>query len=205
MMLHRWPDWDTRVPPRRGGLPLTAPEPGLRRIEVRALAGPESGTVRARPNAHPAPMHYTQQPSRVTSETNTAASVLYARMQGLISGPMLREELRGWDERYGERLPAALLLDLRDVAGYGPGTPSAARKWLLGAEERGVERIAFVASSSVIRTIVRVVSPDVNVSLRCFLSDQAAIDWLEGRFSADKKSKANRTDAAPRPRPRPRP
>jgi len=126
-------------------------------------------------------MHYTQQPSLVTSQTNGSATILCARMQGFIDATMLRTELEGWDLRYGAQLPSALLLDLRDVAGYGPGTPSLARAWLLGVEGRGVARIAFVAGSSVVRTIVSVISPDVSVQLRCFLSDQAAMDWLEGR------------------------
>jgi hypothetical protein len=130
-------------------------------------------------------MHYTQQPSRVTTQTNTAMTIMYSRMQGYITAPMLTGELDGWDARYTERLPSALLLDLRDVAGYGPGTPSIARRWLTKSESRGVQRIAFIASSSVIRTIVRVISPDVNVQMRCFASESSAIEWLEGRPVSD--------------------
>jgi hypothetical protein len=126
-------------------------------------------------------MHYTQEPSKVTSKTNSAATVLDAHLQGFITGPMLRGELEGWDTQYGEQLPSAFLLDLRSVSGYGAGTPRIARDWLLTAHERGVQRIAFVASSSVIRTIVRVISPDAKVLLRCFPTERSAIDWLEGR------------------------
>lgn len=150
-------------------------------------------------------MHYTQQPSRVTTQTNTAATVMYARLQGLITGPMLTSELEGWDARYGERLPSALLLDLRDVAGYGPGSPSIARRWLMESEARGVDKIAFIAGSSVVRTIVRVISPDVKAQLRCFLSETAAIEWLEGRAHRDQQKAARKRRGARNSSPRPAP
>ena len=133
-------------------------------------------------------MHYTQQPNKVTSKTNSALTVLYARLQGFITGPMLREEVGGWDAQYGDRLPGCVLLDLRDVAGYGSGTPRIARDWLVSADGRGVQRIAFVASSSVIRTIVRVVEPEVKAKMKCFANETAAIEWLERRPRARKRS-----------------
>lgn len=152
-------------------------------------------------------MHYTQQPSRVTTQTNSAMTMMYARLQGFITAPMLTQELEQWDGRYPERLPSALLLDLRDVAGYGPGTPSIARRWLTKSDGRGVRRIAFIATSSVIRTIVRVISPDVKVQMQCFANETAAIEWLEGRpasaedkpVSKRKRRKAGGPDSA-RPR-----
>jgi hypothetical protein len=143
-------------------------------------------------------MHFTQQPSKVSSRTNTNDTVLFAALQGFITLKMLREELASWDERHGECLPAAMLIDLHDARGYGPGTASAARRWLQSARKRGVKRIAFIARSTVVRTIVKVISPDVRVEMQCFQNDESAIAWLHGKPAAQ-PAKSSRS----RPRARP--
>lgn len=145
-------------------------------------------------------MHFTQQPDKVSSRTNTNQTVLFASMQGFITLKMLRDELAGWDEKHGERLPGAFLIDLCNVSGYGPGTAGAARRWLHDARGRGVKRIAFIARSTVVRTIIKVISPDVSIEMECFGNDAAAIAWLEGQ-PAPKSAPSVRS----RPRARPRP
>jgi hypothetical protein len=132
-------------------------------------------------------MHYTQQPSRIS--WRAGSSVLHVQMQGFVTASMLSDAISTWERHYGARLPVGLVLDLHEVSGYGRDVAELARAWLSGARERGIRRIAFVAGSSVLRTVVRVISPIVPAELRCFGAAAAALEWVEGRGAAKKATR----------------
>lgn len=118
--------------------------------------------------------HYTQQPSQLrTSSPETA--LVEVRGGGFVTRQMVHETLDEW--RSGA-LPSSILVDLREVAGYESGCAALAHRWLLEAHRAGVQRIAFVASSSVLRTVTRVASSRAAVDLRVFEDEPTARSWL---------------------------
>lgn len=95
-----------------------------------------------------------------------------------MSVELVSDTLSAWSDAYGQSMPKTMLCDLRDVAGYGPGCGTLVREWLRRANDRGVERIAFLGSSSVLRTATRLLAPRVGVELRTFQDERDARRWL---------------------------
>jgi hypothetical protein len=118
--------------------------------------------------------HYTQQPSELRSSAESR--VLQVRGGGFVTRQMVKETILGWQD---DALPSGVLVDLREVAGYESGCATMAHRWLLGAHRHGVQRIAFVASSSVLRTATKLVSSAAAVDLQIFDDDVTARRWLE--------------------------
>ena len=126
-------------------------------------------------------MHYSQIQSSIKSTYVASAGVEPKRLQIHLEGFVDVYELGDRLEQLfecPEVAPAGVLCDLRAVAGYGPGTPTLARKWLELAHRVGVRRVALVANSSVLRTAARVISGHSPVLLRCFASERDAQLWL---------------------------
>jgi len=78
-----------------------------------------------------------------------------------------------------ESMPGELLVDLRDVAGYESGCAELAHQFLETALQSGVRRIAFVATSAVLRTAARLLLSGSSVRVRFFQDELAAKRWLE--------------------------
>lgn len=74
----------------------------------------------------------------------------------------------------------AMLVDLRDVAGYETSCLALALQFLREAPSIGFRRIALVASSSVLRTASRLAAQGVPVELRTFEHEPSAVQWLDG-------------------------
>jgi hypothetical protein len=123
--------------------------------------------------------HYTQQPSQI--QTSSADTALEVRGGGFVTRKMVHEALDAWRGT----LPPGILVDLREVAGYESGCASLAQRWLLDAHRSGVQRIAFIASSSVLRTVTRVASSGTSVALRIFEEESTARSWLAADGVAD--------------------
>jgi hypothetical protein len=96
---------------------------------------------------------------------------------------MVDETLAQWRTTLGAAAmssPAAILVDVRDVAGYDYECTSRAQEWLHHAYRLGIQRIAFVASSNVVRTATLLAARSSNVALRAFEHEHAAERWLAG-------------------------
>lgn len=127
-------------------------------------------------------MHYSQVRSAVESSFQPGpghdSDVLRVNLQGFMDANMLDERIGELAKRIEQRTPAGVLCDLRAVAGYGPGTQTLAREWLMLARRAGIRRFAVVASSSVLRTAALLLSRDLDCELRCFLGETEALRWL---------------------------
>lgn len=138
-----------------------------------------TAAVRLRSSDHPHLVHpvkhYTQQPSQLHT-SNAGTTMLEVRGGGFVTREMVHATLDGWKRA---SIPSGILVDLREVAGYEAGCATLAHRWLLRAHTHGVERIAFVASSSVLRTATRLASSAALVDLRIFEDEPAARAWLE--------------------------
>lgn len=122
--------------------------------------------------------HYTEQPSELTASTcpEDDGGVLHLRGGGFVTREMVDAALRAWER--GDAAGLDVLVDLRDVAGYDSGCVHLAAQWLHDAHRRGVRRIAFLASSSVLRTATRLAAERSRVDLRTFEHEPAARAWL---------------------------
>lgn len=98
----------------------------------------------------------------------------------------------------GAGLEPRILLDLRNVSGYEAACVEVAREWLSRARGYGVERIAFIANSSVVRTATEVVARHLHAPLETFDNVDAAQTWAT---EATVRPLASR-DALPPVRPR---
>ncbi len=131
-------------------------------------------------------MHLTDKSPSVVSATEPGLGLVQWRLEGFITVDVLREaldqSLEHFGDHFGEMAPRRMLFDLREVTGYGSGTPTIARRFLDVAADLGAERIAFVSHSSVLRTITRVLTAQSGgrLELRCFSSEQVAHGWLSG-------------------------
>ncbi|EDM75355.1 hypothetical protein PPSIR1_15290 [Plesiocystis pacifica SIR-1] len=130
-------------------------------------------------------MHFSQVPSAFESSLDHDVDVdpgreaiLRVALRGFIDAGMLRERLEGLAVRIDRRRPDAVLVDLRHVAGYGPGTPTLARDGLALARRAGVRRVALLVSSSVVRIAAQLLARNLDLELRCFPSEPAARRWL---------------------------
>lgn len=106
--------------------------------------------------------------------------VLHVEGVGFVTRAMTEEALApfllGNEDTLGR-----VLVDLRDVSGYEAECVEIARHWLRRAQTLGIERIAFVANSSVVRTATEVVARHLGAPLRTFATPEGAQHWLETR------------------------
>ncbi|MFV8753394.1 STAS/SEC14 domain-containing protein [Nannocystaceae bacterium ST9] len=127
-------------------------------------------------------MHFSQLSSSVDSTYEGGLepdrAILRIEMQGFIDVAMLRERVESLVHQLDHEPPAGVLLDLLGVSGYGQGTRTLAREWLLRVQAAGVRRVALVAGSSVLRTAVAVISGGLHMQLCCFTSVELATRWL---------------------------
>jgi hypothetical protein len=127
-------------------------------------------------------MHYSQQEPGF--ENTQEDGLLRVKGTGLLSVGLLQAALTSWNEAYPDGMPPRLLICLTDVAGYGPGCGTLARDWLRRAHRLGVRKIAFVGSSAVFRTAMRLISKGVRVEMRMFEHEARARRWLGGDLSS---------------------
>ena len=118
-------------------------------------------------------MHYTQEPSRI--EARHEDEVLHLRGGGFVTDAMVAEAFREMRDR--PRQPN-LLIDVRDVAGWDSRAVARAARLLHKAPELGVQRIAFLASSSAVDLATRMASTRTGVPLRTFDHEHSARSWL---------------------------
>lgn len=91
-----------------------------------------------------------------------------------------------------------IVVDLRNVSGYEAACVAIAREWLGRARGYGVERIAFIANSSVVQTAVEVVARHLRAPLETFDTIDAARAWATESRMCTLTSR----DAVTAPRPR---
>lgn len=130
--------------------------------------------------------HYTQQPSilrrhveaqrEIDGSADHELDTTRVVGSGFITVAMLESVLR---ELEGGEF-ARVLVDLREISGYETGCATLLGRWLQSAHRFGVQRMALVASSSVVRTATRLASQRIRVQLRTFDSDEVAARWLAG-------------------------
>jgi len=120
--------------------------------------------------------HYTQLPSELHTACDLRAPVAHVRGGGFLTREMVDATLDQW--RGEHEMPSRVLIDLRDVAGYEAGCAALAHEFLRQSHGRRVQRIAFVATSSVLRTAAKLVAPQAHVHVRVFADAAAAHHWL---------------------------
>jgi hypothetical protein len=122
--------------------------------------------------------HYTQEPSllRTYSRTDARRPVLHVHGGGFVTKDMVKRTLRSLPG--DEFAPQEIRIDLRDVAGYESDVVRLADEWLRNAHRQGVRRIAFIASSAIVRTATQLASERTGVVLRTFSDDEEADAWL---------------------------
>lgn len=103
--------------------------------------------------------------------------MLAVRGGGFVTRELIDDALRRFHEDGG--VPHRLLIDVRDVAGYDRNCGPVARDLLARAHNLGVRRIAFVASSRVLRTATALVAGRSLVDLRAFEHPASARRWLD--------------------------
>jgi hypothetical protein len=130
-------------------------------------------------------VHYSQQEPGF--ENTKEDGLLRVKGRGLLSVGLLHGAIDSWKAAYPDEMPPKVLFCLKDVAGYGPGCGTLARDWLRRANRFGVRKIAFVGSSSVFRTAMRLISNGVRVEMRMFENEQRARRWLGGDLSSRKR------------------
>ncbi len=122
--------------------------------------------------------HYTDLPSELSASYDVQRAVAMFRGGGFLTADMLGATFEQW--RQGDIVPVAVLIDLRDVAGYESGCAHLACELLRSAADRGVRRVAFLAASAVLRTAATLASLHSDVHLRFFADERAAQRWLRG-------------------------
>ena len=122
--------------------------------------------------------HYTQQRSELMASRDLGSGILSVRGGGFVTRQMLEQALDQLQASAEGRGPRELLVDLRDVAGYEAGIASQASEWLETAARCGIRKIAFIASSSVLRTAAQLVSRSTRIKLRMFEFEHSARSWL---------------------------
>ena len=121
--------------------------------------------------------HYTQLPSELKTSSDAQQTFVHVRGGGFLTQDMVGATLDQWTA--GESMPTELLVDLRDVAGYESGCAELAHQFLETALQSGVRRIAFVATSAVLRTAAKLLLSGSSVRVRFFQDELAAKRWLE--------------------------
>ncbi|HET6581862.1 MAG TPA: STAS/SEC14 domain-containing protein, partial [Nannocystaceae bacterium] len=121
--------------------------------------------------------HYTQLPSELRTSCDARATFVHVRGGGFLTADMVGATLDQWAA--SDAMPTEVLVDLRDVAGYESGCAEMAHAFLESAMNHGVRRIAFVATSAVLRTGAKLVLSGSGVRVRFFSDEIAAKRWLE--------------------------
>lgn len=117
---------------------------------------------------------------------------------GFVTREMLEQTLDELRRAAREARPRAMLVDLRAVAGYESACLLGARQFLRDAPDLGLQRIALVASSSVMRTGSRLAAHSIVVELRTFEHELSAIHWLHppGTVSPRPRASSSSSSAA---------
>ncbi len=123
-------------------------------------------------------MHYSQQMSSVQLEADHASRVLRVNGSGFVTRDLLQAGLADYLATDAPSRTDVVLVDVRDVAGYGAGCAWIAARALDEARRRGVQRVALVSSSTVLRTATSVLSQHSGLSVRCFSHPESASSWL---------------------------
>ncbi len=118
--------------------------------------------------------HFSDLPSALDLKMHDG--ILSVEGAGFVTLAMIEDALLPFPG--GRGLPARALIDLRNVSGYEASCVEVARRWLEQATDQGVQRIAFVANSSVVRTATEVVAQHQGAPLRTFGSPRDARAWL---------------------------
>jgi len=121
--------------------------------------------------------HYTQLPSELKTSCDARQAFMHVRGGGFLTQDMVGATLDQWSAQ--DAMPSEVLVDLRDVAGYESGCAEMAQQFLETATRCGVRRIAFVATSAVLRTAAKLVLSGSGVRVRFFGDELAAKRWLE--------------------------
>lgn len=132
------------------------------------------------------PIHYTEEPSQLLSICDAA----YTRVRGggFVTREMLERALDDLRRTPQQHRRGAILVDLREVAGYEASCLPPARQFLHEAVSLGVRRIALVAPSSIMRTASQVAAHPLPIELRTFEHEPSAQRWLSPRRSSSPKS-----------------
>ncbi len=142
-------------------------------------------------------MHYTEEPPRLF--TTPGAAYAHVHGSGFVTREMLDhtiDELRR-ATRDGLVRHGAVLVDLRAVVGYESACLLTARQFLREAASLGLQRIALVATSSVMHTAMRLAAHSATIELRTFHHDVAAIQWLHPVVVPRPRTASSEAMAAP--------
>lgn len=142
----------------------------------------------------PRPKHYTEEPSRLS--TTRMAAFIRVHGGGFVTRDMLDGTVDELRQGFRDTRHAALLVDLRAVAGYESACLLGARQFLREAPTLGVSRIAVLATSSVLRTASRLAAHTVVVELRTFEHERTALQWLHPSGVATPRPRATSSAAS---------
>lgn len=118
-------------------------------------------------------MHLTQETSRLETRTHAEHRLLAVHARGFVTAEMVHQAAQA---RPGPI--ARILVDLREAMGYGAGCATAAQTWLRRAVAEGACQVAFVATSSVMRTAGQLLAAGIDAELQFFEHVTAAAAWL---------------------------
>lgn len=161
------------------------------RLKLFSMA-PEARSKSARVNvermAHSPRKHYTDQPSGLISvlQTRGERTVLHVQGGGFVTSEMVEQtmaRLSPSEVAPQKTQPTDILVDLREVAGYDHECLRYANRWLTYIERLGVQRVALVANSSVLRTASSMAAKATAIDLRMFDAELAASKWLDHSLS----------------------
>jgi len=115
---------------------------------------------------------------------SSATTHLRVHGGGFVTREMLEQALDELRQEVGRARTSshggAVLVDLREVAGYETACLLPVRQFLGDAAGLGLRRIAVVAESSVLRTASRLAAHSLTVELRTFEHERTASKWLHG-------------------------
>ncbi len=141
-----------------------------------SLCTPRSTSALPKPDRH-----FTDLPPALRSRVHDG--VLRVEGVGFVTRAMAEDAFAPLAR--GSGLEQRIMIDLRNVSGYEAACVELAREWLSHAQAYGVERIAFVAYSSVVRTATEVVARHLRAPLKTFDTVDAAHAWVtEARVCA---------------------
>lgn len=122
--------------------------------------------------------HYTDMPSALSGALSGCGGVLVVQGGGFLTPQMVEETLPL------ASAAQSILIDLREVSGYDAGCVRRADDWISMARRLGVRRIAFVASSLVLRIAAQMVARRAGIDMRAFEDEAEARRWLGEAMSA---------------------
>lgn len=124
--------------------------------------------------------HYSQQPTKIEFHFDPKRGCANVRLQGFIHSSELRETFESYRTRRSAGVSPlrVILCDPSEVAGFDWEVPMVAAELLAHLDRDGVERIALVTPSTVLRTTVELLRSRHRVQIGCFLSARGAERWL---------------------------